>query len=76
MNAEFKGKTDLVTGGNKGIGFAICKGLINLGFDVIIAARSLGKGKEAAAQLKSPDSRIAAMQLDVTDDRVHPSFAS
>ncbi|MBC6473576.1 MAG: SDR family NAD(P)-dependent oxidoreductase [Hormoscilla sp. GM102CHS1] len=68
MNAEFKGKTALVTGGNKGIGFAICKGLINLGFDVIIAARSLAKGKEAAAQLKSPDSRIAAMQLDVTDD--------
>lgn len=69
MNAQYKGKTALVTGGNKGIGFAICKGLINLGFDVIIAARSLAKGKEAAAQLKSPDSRIAAMQLDVTDDR-------
>lgn len=69
MNAEYKGKTALVTGGNKGIGFAICKGLIDLGFDVIIAARSLAKGKEAAAQLKSPDSRIAAMQLDVTDDR-------
>ncbi|MGK7900993.1 MAG: SDR family NAD(P)-dependent oxidoreductase [Hormoscilla sp.] len=69
MNAQYKGKTALVTGGNKGIGFAICKGLINLGFDVIIAARSFAKGKEAAAQLKSPDSRIAAMQLDVTDDR-------
>ncbi len=40
MNAQFKGKTALVTGGNKGIGFAICKGLLYVGFDVIIAARS------------------------------------
>ena len=43
--------TALVTGGNKGIGFAICKGLLDAGFDVFLAARDLGKSKAAIAKI-------------------------
>ena len=41
MSSQFSGKYALVTGGNKRIGFAICQGLLAVGFDVILAGRSL-----------------------------------
>ena len=40
-------KHALVTGGNKGIGFAICQGLLTAGFEVTLAARSSDKAKAA-----------------------------
>ena len=33
-------KTASIAGRNKGIGFAICQGLLDAGFDVFLAARS------------------------------------
>jgi len=66
MNASFQGKRALVTGGNKGIGFAICQGLLAKGFDVILAARSLDKAKAAIEHLQS--SNIRSLELDVSDD--------
>ena len=68
MNSQFQGKHALVTGGNKGIGLAICKGLLAAGFEVILAARSLDKAKTAAEQLQSP-SKVHVVELDVTDDQ-------
>ncbi len=69
MARQFKGKTALVTGGNKGIGFAIGKGLAELGFEVIIAARSLKKADAAAKQIKKETDRSPqTVELDVTDD--------
>jgi NAD(P)-dependent dehydrogenase (short-subunit alcohol dehydrogenase family) len=41
----------LVMGGNKGIGFAICQGLLKAGFEVILAARSLDSAKDAIDKL-------------------------
>lgn len=66
MTAQFQGRRALVTGGNKGIGFAICQSLLAAGFDVILAARSLDKAKAAIEQLQS--SNIRAVELDVSDD--------
>lgn len=66
MNSSNR-KYALVTGGNKGIGFAICQGLLEAGFDVILAARSLDKAKAAARQLKPAES-VRVLELDVTDD--------
>lgn len=66
MNASFQGKRALVTGGNKGIGFAIIQGLLAEGFDVILAARSLDKAKAAIEQLQS--SNVRSLELDVSDD--------
>ncbi|OKH24686.1 SDR family NAD(P)-dependent oxidoreductase [Chroogloeocystis siderophila] len=67
MNSEFQGKRALVTGGNKGIGFAICQGLLQAGFEVIIAARSLDKAKAATQKLPA-NSTVRVVKLDVTDD--------
>lgn len=67
MNLSSQVRTALITGGNKGIGFATCKGLLAAGFEVILAARSLDKAKAAADQLDRA-SRVRALQLDVTDD--------
>ena len=61
-------KTALVTGGNKGIGFAICKGLLDAGFDIFLAARSTDKGKAAVEKLSTNDNSIQLVELDVTDD--------
>lgn len=66
MTALFQGKHVLVTGGNKGIGFTICQGLLAAGFDVILAARSLDKAKVAIERLQS--SNVRPIKLDVSDD--------
>ena len=65
MNSH-RNKYALVTGGNKGIGFAICQGLLKAGFDVILAARSLDKAKAAIGKLQS--SHVHPLVLDVADD--------
>ncbi len=43
--------TALVTGGNRGIGFAIAEGLVKLGHDVTIGARDADAGQRAAEEL-------------------------
>ena len=65
----------LVTGGNRGIGKAICKGLLTqhpADVHVILGSRNLENGRQAAADislLKITDSpRITVIQLDVTSD--------
>ncbi|NMG20593.1 SDR family NAD(P)-dependent oxidoreductase [Brasilonema bromeliae] len=69
MNSQFQGKYALVTGGNKGIGFAICKGLLQSGFEVIVAARSLSAAKTAAEKLQSVNSKVRVVELDIADDQ-------
>lgn len=61
-------KTALVTGGNKGIGFAICNGLINAGFEVILAARAIDNAEAAADKLQPDKSQVDIIELDVADD--------
>lgn len=58
-------KRALVTGGNRGIGFAISKGLLAAGYDVIITSRSLEDAKQAASQL---GDKVMPIALDVSDD--------
>ncbi|MDX8351304.1 SDR family NAD(P)-dependent oxidoreductase [Cognatiyoonia sp. IB215182] len=52
----------LVTGGNRGIGKAIAAGLVREGLEVIIGARDLAAGQDAAR-----DVGASAIQLDLTD---------
>jgi NAD(P)-dependent dehydrogenase (short-subunit alcohol dehydrogenase family) len=66
MNESFRGKRAFVTGGNKGIGFTICQGLLAQGFEIIMAARSLDKAISAIEQLNS--SKVRPLELDVSDD--------
>lgn len=68
MSSQSK-KTALVTGGNKGIGFAICKGLLDVGFNVFLAARNTEKGQAAVEKLSANSNSVQLIELDVTDDK-------
>ncbi|XP_012254714.1 carbonyl reductase [NADPH] 1-like [Athalia rosae] len=59
----------VVTGGNKGIGFAIVKGLSKQ-FDgiVYLTARNTELGNAAVEELKNTGHHVKFHQLDVTDD--------
>lgn len=62
-----KTKIALVTGGNRGIGFAITQGLLQKSYEVIITSRSLDKAKQAAQKLQSL-GKVIPIELDVADD--------
>jgi NAD(P)-dependent dehydrogenase (short-subunit alcohol dehydrogenase family) len=61
-----KNKIALVTGGNRGIGYAIAQGLIAKEYQVIITARSLEKAQQAAEKLQG---NVIPVELDISSDR-------
>jgi NAD(P)-dependent dehydrogenase (short-subunit alcohol dehydrogenase family) len=60
-------KTVLITGANKGIGYAAARQLGALGYTVLLGARSEARGKEAAEKLVSEGFDARHIVLDVTD---------
>ncbi|KAF8311339.1 NADP-dependent mannitol dehydrogenase [Clavulina sp. PMI_390] len=65
---DFKGKTVIVTGGNRGIGEAITRGVAEAGANVAIVYRSAKDAEEVAAKLaKEYGVTIKAYQADVSD---------
>ncbi|HEV7595525.1 MAG TPA: SDR family oxidoreductase [Gemmatimonadaceae bacterium] len=58
----------LVTGGNRGIGFEICRQLAKLGIRVILGSRDAAKGLNAAGKLLAEHLRVEARELDVASD--------
>ena len=56
-------RTALVTGGNRGIGQAICKGLADNGISVVLAARDPEAGATAAAGIGGDAIRVEALDL-------------
>ncbi|KDP28664.1 hypothetical protein JCGZ_14435 [Jatropha curcas] len=68
----------VVTGGNKGIGFEICRRLASNGIVVVLTARDENRGLEAVKRLKDSglsDDNLVFHQLDVTDPRSVASLA-
>lgn len=61
-------KTALITGANKGIGFAIARGLGCAGFAVIIGARDDARREDAVARLRGDGVEASGVALDVTSD--------
>jgi NAD(P)-dependent dehydrogenase (short-subunit alcohol dehydrogenase family) len=61
-------KTALVTGANKGIGFAIAQGLGARGFTVAVGARDDARREEAVERLRVADVDAFGVALDVTSD--------
>ena len=60
--------TALVTGGNKGIGYAICEGLGALGWSVGVGARDEARRTRAVEQLRAAGIDAFGVPLDVTSD--------
>ncbi|KAK1409046.1 hypothetical protein QVD17_41318 [Tagetes erecta] len=64
----------VVTGGNKGVGFEICRQLADKAVTVVLTARDEKRGIDAVAKLNS--SGVVFHQLDVTDPASIASFAN
>src|ERR1051325_12082831 len=72
----------VVTGGNRGIGFEICRQLAARGAHVVLTARSPDAGKTAVAKLATGKSTVEFQVLDVTNpegvfrlrDYLEPAF--
>ena len=62
-----QGKIALVTGGSKGIGYAIAIELANLGAEVIIAARNWNGVEQAIKNAGQQGLKLSGLQLDITD---------
>ena len=59
----------LVSGGNRGIGFEICRQLAARGLTVVLTARDSTQGKSAARTLQDEGLRVEFHRLDVTSCR-------
>src|SRR5688572_18160118 len=62
------GRIALVTGANKGIGYATAAGLAKLGMTVLLGARDEERGRSAAAALQSEGLDVSPLLIDVGDD--------
>ena len=58
----------LVTGGNRGIGYAICQSLAQRGITVILGVRDPNKGAAACSRLQAEGLDVTSELLDVTND--------
>jgi NAD(P)-dependent dehydrogenase (short-subunit alcohol dehydrogenase family) len=67
--ADQSGRTFVVTGANSGLGFQTALELARRGADVVLAVRSLDRGREAERRIcaEVPDARTTLRQLDLAD---------
>jgi 3-oxoacyl-[acyl-carrier protein] reductase len=68
MDLQINGRRALVTGGSKGIGFAIARRLALEGCDVVLVARSAAELETAAGKIRAESGReVAALPTDLGD---------
>jgi NAD(P)-dependent dehydrogenase (short-subunit alcohol dehydrogenase family) len=60
-------RTALVTGGNRGIGLAVCEGLADRGFDLVLCSRDEANGEAAARPLRDDGASVRVELLDVAE---------
>lgn len=63
---DLSGKVAVVTGGNRGIGFAIARGLASAGATVVITNRRAEEGEKAAESLRKERLKAVAIPADIT----------
>ncbi len=66
---DMKGKTAVVTGANRGMGFAMSEKLAGLGAKVIMVCRSSKTGGEAVSKLKSKNLDVVLKTADVENPK-------
>jgi NAD(P)-dependent dehydrogenase (short-subunit alcohol dehydrogenase family) len=67
MSSDSARRVALVSGGNRGLGLAIARGLAGSGLHVVIGSRDARAGCEATELLTAEGFEVSAHQLDVTD---------
>lgn len=75
---DLSSKVAIVTGGNSGLGYESAKQLLALNLShLVLAVRSIDKGKQAAARLclLSPNARIDVYELDMCSYASIQAFA-
>ena len=65
---QLEGKVAIVTGGNRGIGKGIAKGLAAEGASLTIAARNAELLEKTANELRANGTKVLAVPTDVTDE--------
>ena len=65
---QLDGKVAIVTGGNRGIGKGIAKGLAAEGASLTIAARNAELLEQTANELRANGTKVLAVPTDVTDE--------
>ncbi|CAB1059181.1 Oxidoreductase, short-chain dehydrogenase/reductase family [Olavius sp. associated proteobacterium Delta 1] len=64
---DLKGRVAIVTGGNRGIGFAVAGGLAKAGAAVVIANRNADAGQKAALTISNKGFKATAVSTDVSE---------
>jgi len=67
MATDLAGRTAVVTGGGRGIGRSVARGLAAEGMRVVLAARSEGEIDAVAEEVRERDGEAIAVPTDVTD---------
>jgi NAD(P)-dependent dehydrogenase (short-subunit alcohol dehydrogenase family) len=65
---DLSGKVAVVTGGNRGIGLGLARGLARAGASISIWSRDAGRNAEAAAELEALGVRVGAVACDVSEE--------
>src|SRR5205085_3324712 len=73
MSKQENKKIALVTGANRGIGFETARQLAQQNIKVLLGARNVERGKEAAAKLQNEGLDVEFLLLDVDDVTTHQS---
>ena len=73
---DLTGKTALVTGCKRGIGFAMAEGLAEAGADIIGVSASLGPGSAIESAVTALGRKFTAYQCDFSDRAAVKGFAS
>ena len=68
MEQSAAGRSAVVTGGNRGMGFETCRQLGRRGARVVLTSRDPAKGEAAAGRLRGDGLDVRHHQLDVADD--------
>lgn len=65
---SLKGKVAVVTGGSRGLGWMIARGLIQAGAAVIITSRKAAAGEEAERDLRTFGDDVKALTVDLSSE--------
>ncbi len=69
---SLKGKTAVVTGASRGLGYSIAKGLASFGADLAVVSRDHGRLEAARKSLEKEGTRVCSFPLDLADSAEIP----